>query len=390
VATVLMGWEIGGGLGHVLPLLAVARALAERGHQPVFAIRNVVVPWPLFANEPFPVVQAPVWHERPWQSEEPFRATNYADILAVRGWDAFEDLTPQVECWQRLISIVKPRLIVCDHSPTLCLTAHGTVPVVTIGTGFCVPPVDGRSFPLLVGGRDPLATQEHLLTVVQRVQRERKRAVPTSLTEIMAATQRYPTVLEEIDPYRPVRREPTWDPLDVLPLPGPLGPGAGFFAYLSAAYTHVEGLVSQLARQGMRGAAYIRGAAVGLKERLRQQGLIVFDHPASLPAMLGQAAVVIHHGGAGTAQTVLAAGRPQVLVPHNLEQSLTAKLLADLGVAMTVSSTTTPDVEAQRIRQVVNDARFADNALTAAKRIHARPRRPALPAIVDYCLTRLS
>jgi hypothetical protein len=243
---------------------------------------------------------------------------------------------------------------------------------------------------LLVGGREPMATQDQLLSVAQRVQRERKRAVPTSLVEIMAATQRYPTVLEEIDPYRTVRREPTWDPLDALPLPGPLGPGAGFFAYLSATYTHVESLLGHLARQGMRGSAYLRGAGIDLKERLRQLGLVVFDKPAALPAMLGQATVVIHHGGAGTAQTVLAGGRPQVIVPLNLEQSLTAKLLSDLGVAMAVSSTTTPDADAQRIRQIANDPRFADNALKVAKRIHARPRRPALPAIVEYGLTHLS
>src|SRR5262249_40928070 len=96
--------------------------------------------------------------------------------------------------------------------------------------------------------------------------------------------------------------------------------------------------------------------------------------------------VVIHHGGAGTAQTVLAAGRPQVIVPLNLEQSLTAKLLSDMGVATSVSSTTTPSTEAQRIRQLASDSRLVDNALTAAKRVHARPRRPALPAIVEYCL----
>jgi UDP:flavonoid glycosyltransferase YjiC (YdhE family) len=139
----------------------------------------------------------------------------------------------------------------------------------------------------------------------------------------------------------------------------------------------------------MRGSAFIRGAAVDLKERLRQQGLTVFDKPSPLPALLAQAAVVVHHGGAGTAQTVLAAGRPQALVPLNLEQSLTARLLADLGVAIATRSAATPEEEALRIRQVASDTRFTDNALRAARQIHARPRRPALPAIVEYCLSRL-
>ncbi len=41
-----MGWEMGTGLGHVVPLLAVARGLREHGHRPVLARRDVVEPAP--------------------------------------------------------------------------------------------------------------------------------------------------------------------------------------------------------------------------------------------------------------------------------------------------------------------------------------------------------
>jgi sterol 3beta-glucosyltransferase/vancomycin aglycone glucosyltransferase len=44
-------------------------------------------------------------------------------------------------------------------------------------------------------------------------------------------------------------------------------------------------------------------------------------------------ALVVHHGGAGTTQAVLLAGRPSVVVPHVIDQFFWAARLRELGVA---------------------------------------------------------
>ncbi len=62
-----MGWEMGGGLGHVVPLLAVARGLREHGHRPVLALRDVVEPAFLLRQDGFPVLQAPAGQPPPGQ-----------------------------------------------------------------------------------------------------------------------------------------------------------------------------------------------------------------------------------------------------------------------------------------------------------------------------------
>src|ERR1019366_6104785 len=148
LATILMAWELGEGLGHVQPLLRVALALAEQGHRPVFALCNVVESWPLFQKHPFAVLQAPYWNYRPRHGESPFLASSFADVLAVRGWETADTLHPLVEAWQQLVDHVQPRLIVTDFAPTLGLAAYQALPVVQVGGWFALPPVHAPTFPL--------------------------------------------------------------------------------------------------------------------------------------------------------------------------------------------------------------------------------------------------
>lgn len=41
MATVLVTWELGGGLGHLLPLEPLVRGLSERGHRVAVALRDL-------------------------------------------------------------------------------------------------------------------------------------------------------------------------------------------------------------------------------------------------------------------------------------------------------------------------------------------------------------
>jgi len=376
-----MAWELGEGLGHVQRLLRVARGLAAEGHRPVFALCNVVEPWPLLQKDSFAVVQAPYWNYR--RAEKPFLASSFADVLAVRGWETADLLQPLVDAWQQLIDLVQPRLIVTDFAPTACLAAYQSVPVVQVGNWFPLPPVDAATFPLLVPGQPALMPQEALLAVVQNVQRRRRRPVPPTLTSILAG-DRFPILFPELDGYQSVRTEPVWDPVEPLAaLAGP-PPEPGFFAYLTAENPNVEPFLTQMALTGVRGTAYVRSASAELKERLRLQGLTVLDKPAPLEQMLAQSAVIVHHGGS-TAHSALTAGRPQILMPQHLEQVITSQLLARLGVAVVVMGNAAPEAAGRALRQILDERRYADNAAAWGKRLHERPRRPTMPALLERC-----
>jgi len=383
-----MAWEIGGGFGHVRPLLEVARALAAHGHAPVFALRNVVEPRPMFAQDSFPILQAPLWHDRRWRGSKPFQAASFADVLAVRGWERVEDLAPQLESWRDLLDLVQPRLVVCDHSPTLCLAAYGALPVVQTGSWFSLPPLDGDSFPRMISAAEPVIPQEQLLAVIQQVQRSRQAAVPARLPDFLLATERFLTNLPEVDAYQAVRKEQSWDPFDPLPSPAPVPAQPSFFAYLGADYPGVEAILAQFGRTAT-GTVYLRGSSPPLLQRLRQNGLHVLDEPGAIVSLLAGASLYVHHGGIGATQTALALGRPQLLLPRHLEQSMTAQMLQNLGVAAALTGPTKPEDAAQLFQQILGQRRFAERAWAVAQSLHARPRRAPLPAVLECCLRQL-
>jgi len=384
---VLLGWEMGGGLGHVGPLLRVADALAAVGCAPVLAVKNLVEPRDRLRGVPYPVVQAPVSPRR--FAEKPFLAASYADILAVQGYADPDGLLALVRGWEGLIDLVRPALVIADHSPTLCLAAYGTLPVVLFGIAFAVPPVHLPEFPRLMPDQPSAAPEGRLLEVVREVQRRRGRPAPATLPGLLAAAARFVTALPELDIYREVRDTPAVGPLDPLPAPQP--PAAPrFFAYLSVDMPGCEAILAALAGTGCPGRGYVRGADAALRDRLGRQGLELLDRPLAPGALVREAAVVVHHGGSGLAHAALAAGRPQLLFPAHLEHFLNAQRLHDLGVAHYLSGQFPVADIGEGLRQLTSEERFSRRAREIADNVATRGPFDPLSRILDRCRQCLS
>src|SRR5262249_1020148 len=148
-----------------------------------------------------------------------YSAASYADILTFLGYDDVETLFPVVCAWDSLLDLVRPALVVLDHSPTLCLAAYGRIPTVVVGTGFTLPPTECAAFPALRSGKAPLVPDKQLLAVIQAIQARRELPAPASLPRLLAGAAHFPCVLPEIDPYATQRREPSLGPAAPLPYP---------------------------------------------------------------------------------------------------------------------------------------------------------------------------
>lgn len=386
MAVVMLGWELGGGLGHVRSLLAVARGLAAYGHRPVFVLKNVVEPQAVLHDTPFPVLQAPVWPA----TCGAFRAASYADILAIRGFADPDGLEALVAAWQALIDLTGAELVVADHSPTLCLAAYRTLPVVQLGNGFSVPPADATAFPSLDPQAAPLVPPERLLAVVQEVQRRRRRPAPETLPGLFAGGTRFVRSLAELDPYRAVRKDPAVGPLQPLPEPSAPPDRPRLFAYLSAEFPGVEHVLTALSAAGWVGSAYLRGASPEFRASARRGGLEIHETLPPLAELLPRVSVVLHHGGAGVAEAALAAGRPQVLLPQHLEHELTARALEGLGVSTALTGAVPAPAVGQALSRLLTGSRFSASALAWGETLAARGRQALLGTIVARCLECLS
>jgi UDP:flavonoid glycosyltransferase YjiC (YdhE family) len=110
----------------------------------------------------------------------------------------------------------------------------------------------------------------------------------------------------------------------------------------------------------------------------------------SLAEVLPGVSAVIHHGSLSTAEAALAAGRPQVALPRHLEQELTARALADLGVGRALTGKFPVDAVGQALRNVLVPGGIPDRAMKMARDLDARPYEGCLIPIVDRCLGWLS
>ena len=94
-----------------------------------------------------------------------------------------------------------------------------------------------------------------------------------------------------------------------------------------------------------------------------------------------QAAAFVHHGGIGTSATVLAAGKPQLIVPFAFDQPDNAARLTRLGVAATVLPDSPPAMWQQALGRLLDDPAVAKACATLATVMAGE--RPAADRIAD-------
>ncbi len=145
MATILLTWELGGGMGHLINLLPLARGLRLLGNRVVAALRDLPRAEQVFGGLDLSYFQAPFKIRPGAHAIEPQRC--FAHILHNNGFGDSVELKTMAEAWRNLFLSVRPDLIVFDHSPTAMLAAQGlTGKKALIGTGFFCP-LDGQPLP---------------------------------------------------------------------------------------------------------------------------------------------------------------------------------------------------------------------------------------------------
>jgi UDP:flavonoid glycosyltransferase YjiC (YdhE family) len=93
-----------------------------------------------------------------------------------------------------------------------------------------------------------------------------------------------------------------------------------------------------------------------------------------LQVLLTTCAAIVHHGGAGTALTALAAGVPQLAIPRSADQPENAAALVQRGVAIAVqpAGTTAEEVQAAVVA-LLAEPRYRKTAAAVRDEIAAQP-----------------
>jgi len=132
----------------------------------------------------------------------------------------------------------------------------------------------------------------------------------------------------------------------------------------------VDAMHGALAKAGMRGVIQ---APADVVESRTMDDTACFILRAPHAQLFPRCSVIVHHGGAGTTQSALLAGRPSVVVPHVADQFFWGERLMKLGVGVKPLPRVklTANRLAERLREAAGDPALQERTLAAGAGLSA-------------------
>jgi Glycosyltransferase family 28 C-terminal domain len=403
MATILFAWELGGDYGHLSRLLPVALEMARRGHTPVFAVRDLMGAEAILAPHQIRVFQAPLWLGQVTNLPEPI---SYAEMLMRFGFLNARALTGICRAWRHLVDAIKPDLLVLDHAPTALLATRGLgLPRVNFGDGFCIPPT-ARPMPhFRWWQRENMArladSEQHALTTVNAVLLTLNAPPMLGLADLMACHDTLMCTFAELDHYGHEATAPVRGSQGYLGPIFSLGQGADvawaptggpkIFAYLKGGYAGLENILTALrALDSVQASVVVHVAGVARQtvQRFSSQCMVVSAEPVSMAQASAGCDLALCHGGGGTTAAMLLAGKPLMLFPMHMEQTMTARRLAALGVATSVAPEATAQLP-RLLKKMLADASPAQAAGKFAQSHAGYDQQATIGHAADRCEAQL-
>lgn len=381
---VLFGSEFGANLGHIYPMKRIADRLAENGHEIIFAARNLVQTKRALKGTNFKLVQAPFWVNLPSRELSRRATPSYADVMARQGFGFKDNLRGFLGAWSDLVQIVKPDLVIADHSPGLSAAIRRRFPMINMGNGFTLPPSNIETYPPVIAKGDPLVPQLKLLEIFNDVLAEIGAAPLERLPQIFDTEGQYVCTVPQLDPYAEHREQvqigPLEDSLEFKLLPK----SDHIFVYMAHEAGPDNMILKALQALNMKTTAYIREARPESIKTFNSSKITMLTQPASFSEIIPRSSLVIHSGGGGTSTACLMTGRPQVTFPTHSETGLNSNLMKRQGCAVSMIGQYDIQQVTNVLSKAIKDPKLKANAQRVALSLDKGNWKNALPTILDH------
>jgi UDP:flavonoid glycosyltransferase YjiC (YdhE family) len=396
MSRILICWELGGNLGHVMRLLPLARILRVQGHAIVWAFSKThSVAWQLVTAEGF------VCHSVERENTPPISSVlslSYGQNLLKNGYSHGDNLKNQLLIWRSLFLSAKPDMIIAEHAPTALIAARSmNIPRAVTGTGFTIPPLSTPMpslHPWLNIPRHTLAEKEaEFLAAVNPALESSGHSFLTSAADIFTGAELFLCTWPEFDHYSD-RKEPFYFGPITESVAGIFAdwPSSGrdnIFAYIGFQNRNLLSLLAALGKLGLPVYAVIPGLSKDDIQALSSPSIRITDSPVSLEDVSNHCCLAITEAGHNTTSQLLLNAVPILLFPSQLEQQLLAYRLASQHLCSMVSIfDTTPDMES-KIRGLINDNSLHKNIGALAQKYAASDNSQRIRIIAGKCIAIL-
>jgi len=366
MAKILMVWELGGGLGHLMRLLGIARPLVARGHEVTVALKDLTHAQKVYGGTGIRYLQAPSRDRK--KRRRPKGQWSFLSILYASGWSDEQTLGRAADAWRNLFQVTSPDVALFDHSPTALLGSRGLdMKRIVVGSGFFHPP-DVSPWPLLTGAKAEPAVAEALALEESRVLAFANRSLDSwgapppreNGRPLFAGRRRFFHNLQRTRSlFRLAWR--TGDPLfrssahQSWAVSGVAGrPRAEDFP-LPEAFSGTE--ISD------RGAPITRISDPCLplqdldparQRQLQTQSLRFVNGPLDMHQVSATCDLAILSGSHGTTDQMLLEGKPTMQIPRFSEQSLFSRTVQQMGAGLTAHPRKGPEL-VQKLRSLLDN-----------------------------------
>ncbi len=380
---VLFGSEFGANLGHIYPMLRIADRLAENGHQIIFAVRNLQQTKQALKGRGYQILQAPYW-QNPRFRQGNIATPSYSDVMARQGFGFKDTFAAFFTAWSDLADVVKPDLIIADHSPGLSIAVRGRHPMINMGNGFTLPPSQLETYPSVIAKGAPLVRQDWMRQMFNEVLTENNRPQLEFLPQIFDTEGQYVCTVPHLDPYAQFRTLPQVGPLEdsldcIAPPKSP-----HVFVYMAHGSGAEATVLATLKTLNVKSTAFVRGAPAKTIDTFHGGNLQMLNQPADFADILPRASLVIHSGGGGTSTACLMTGRPQITFPSHSETSLNSRLMHQQGVAQPVRSTVSQSEMTALLEKVLSNDDMKQASERVAIELNDDKWKQALPTILNH------
>lgn len=386
---VVFCWELGGNYGHITGFVGLAQAFKARDCEVVFVLRNLQYASLLGAG--VTCVQAPIPNFVP----VPRAAYSYTGILASIGYQDKAVLADYVSSWRKLLQELKADLVIADHAPTAMLAARTlALPVATIGTGFVTPPFDSL-FPLFSANlTDPDAGLDaRVLANINYAMQVFSGQPLATLGDIFGGAENYLCTFPELDHYGERVDADYWGPLfsanQGVEYEWPAGASHYVFAYLTPKLNHLAQAVAAIAQLPGHKLVHIPGLSSDQLSAFSTYDLSIVTAPVNMDGVLRRADLIISQGGMGMSSQCALAGVRHVILPTQMEQTMLARRLSNMGLAYAASPEATIDEYFAVFNKALACELLAQNSQLLAQKYRGFSQEEQLEALTEDMLDLL-
>jgi hypothetical protein len=390
--TVLCTWEVGGELGHISRLSAIAKTLEKAGYRVFVALKDLSRAYVFFSGSNVTLMQAPVWLPK-ISMQRPIACQ--ADSLLLLGYLEPDPLECLLLAWRALVEAVRPDMVIFDCSPTalLALRSYDMAKLV-VGTGFAepvpgAPLADWRPVPQDDG---LVVRQENrVLSVINQVLQRRGEPSLCHLSDLFQVDATLISNPRELDIY-PLRSNGRYCLGTAATVSNPLSFSAEgmprIVAYLKHGHPGFAQLVAGLAQAHANVIAICPQAPPGSLEQWQSPQFQFTREVVDLPTLLAQADLFVGHGNSGSVRESLVAGTPVLVLPIQLEQLLTGQRIQALRVGQMLQGIQEARAVTETVEKMLRERETYRDAIQHLLQPYAKPYITMPEAVLEFCTER--